>query len=235
MSSPSTSKPDSSTQGPPQLSKSLSKSVLGLLLFALVTAGAVSTTRLLTAERIEDNRAQAAARLLTELAPSELGYQIQLDNPLLLDAAPELGQANPFVAYLAYRNQQPALLLLPVIAPDGYTGNIELLVALHLDGEIRGVRVTRHLETPGLGDKIEVQKSDWIHSFAGRSLKDPQPSSWTVKKEGGEFDQFTGATITPRAVVRAIKRSLIWQQEEATQLQRLLDQHRRSVQEESEA
>jgi len=200
----------------PSLSSSLRKSIVGLVLFALVTAGAVSVTKLLTAERIEDNRALAAARLLLELAPPEEGYQLDIDQTIQLPAAPELGHQEAFSAHLAYKDDQPALLILPVIAPDGYTGNIELLVALKPDGRVQGVRVTRHLETPGLGDKIEEQKSDWIHSFVGRSLEDPEPEGWTVKKEGGDFDQFTGATITPRAVVHAVKRSLIWyQQQEA--------------------
>jgi len=198
----------------PSLAKSLRKSMLGLLLFALVTAGTVSTTQLLTKERIESNRAEAAARLLYELAPPEAGYELDIDQPLVLPAAPKLGQRNEFLAHLAYKEGQAALLLLPVIAPDGYTGNIELIIAIKMNGQVKGVRVTRHLETPGLGDKIEVQKSDWIHSFAGRSLTDPQPEGWTVKKEGGEFDQFTGATITPRAVVRAVKRSLLWYQQQ---------------------
>ncbi|WP_404418549.1 electron transport complex subunit RsxG [Marinospirillum sp.] len=202
----------------PRLGSSLRKSVLGLVLFALVTAGAVSVTKLLTGERITDNRAEAEARLLLELAPPEEGYQLDLDQPLTLPAAPELGHKDAFQAHLAYQNDQPALLLLPVIAPDGYTGNIELLVALQLNGKVQGVRVTQHLETPGLGDKIEEKKSDWIHSFAGRSLENPEPEDWTVKKEGGEFDQFTGATITPRAVVHAVKRSLIWYQQEKGQL-----------------
>ena len=219
----------------PRLSQSLRTSIVGLLLFALVTAGAVSTTRFLTAERIEHNRAEAAARLLRELAPPEQGYQVQLDRPLLLEAAPELGQRDAFAAHLAYRDGQPALLLLPVIAPDGYTGNIELLVALYPEGEVAGVRVTRHLETPGLGDKIEVQKSDWIHDFIGRSLSNPEPQGWTVKKEGGEFDQFTGATITPRAVVRAVKRSLEWQAEQTQALQALFEHHTQSTPEEPDA
>jgi electron transport complex protein RnfG len=209
------SQPDNTA---PRLGSSLRKSTLGLVLFALVTAGAVSVTKLMTAERIADNRAQAEARLLLELAPREEGYELNLDQPIILPAAPELGHRDAFPAHLAYRDGQPALLLLPVIAPDGYTGNIELLVALQLNGKVQGVRVIHHLETPGLGDKIEEKKSDWIHSFKGRSLENPKPKNWTVKKEGGEFDQFTGATITPKAVVHAVKRSLIWYQQEKGQL-----------------
>lgn len=218
---------------PPSLADSLKRSLFGLVLFALVTAGTVALTQVLTAEKIQQNRAEAAARLLFELAPPNEGYQLDIDQPLLLEAASSLGQSGPFAGHVAYREGEPRLLLVPVIAPDGYTGRIELLVALHLDGFIQGVRVTHHLETPGLGDKIETQKSDWIHSFAGRDLMDPPPEGWTVQKEGGDFDQFTGATITPRAVVRAVKRSLLWFEEEQQQLMPLIERHA-SEREESE-
>lgn len=99
---------------------------------------------------------------------------------------------------------------MPVVAPDGYSGNINLLVGIDMSGAILGVRVTSHRETPGLGDQIELKKSDWIKSFNGRTLGSPPHSEWNVKKNGGEFDQFTGATITPRAVVKAVQKALIY-------------------------
>lgn len=203
------------------LKKSLTRSVTGLVLFALVTAGAVSFTRMMTSERIEENRYQAAARLLYSLAPQP-EYQLDIRQPVQLPAAPELGHPQPFAAHLAWQGDQLSMILLPVTAPDGYTGRIELLVALHLNGEVQGVRVLDHRETPGLGDKIEERKSDWIHSFDGRSLQNPELSGWAVKKDGGEFDQFTGATITPRAVVNSVKRSLLWLQ--TPEIQQLLSQ-----------
>lgn len=205
----------------PNLKTSLTRSVTGLVLFALVTAGAVSLTRLMTSERIEENRYQAAARLLYSLAP-QTEYQLDIHQPVLLPAAPELGQNQPFAAHLAWQDDQLAMILLPVTAPDGYTGRIELLVALHINGQIQGVRVLDHRETPGLGDKIEERKSNWIYSFDGRNLHNPELSRWAVKKDGGEFDQFTGATITPRAVVNSVKRSLLWLQ--TPEIQQLLSQ-----------
>ena len=93
---------------------------------------------------------------------------------------------------------------------DGYNGNIELIVAINIDNSISGVRVLKHQETPGLGDKVELRKSDWIYSFNGKKLLSEQDSRWQVSKDGGMFDQFTGATITPRAVVKAVKNTLLF-------------------------
>jgi electron transport complex protein RnfG len=86
----------------------------------------------------------------------------------------------------------------------GYAGEMKLMMGITADGKLLGVRVLAHKETPGLGDKIEVKKGDWILRFTGLSLGNPAPERWKVKKDGGEFDQFAGATITPRGVVKAI-------------------------------
>ena len=99
-------------------------------------------------------------------------------------------------------------MLLRAVAPDGYSGSIQLLVAVLADGSLAGVRVLAHKETPGLGDKIELKKSPWIQSFTGKSLQNPDEAGWGVKKDKGQFDQFAGATITPRAVVKAVHHAL---------------------------
>jgi electron transport complex protein RnfG len=112
------------------------------------------------------------------------------------------------VAYRALLDGKPVAVFLQPTAPDGYSGSIKLLVAILENGTIAGVRVLNHRETPGLGDYIETNKSSWIHGFIGRSLGNPEPKLWQVKRDGGVYDQFTGATITPRAVVRAVARSL---------------------------
>jgi len=91
-------------------------------------------------------------------------------------------------------------------------------VAVLADGTLGGVRVVAHKETPGLGDKIEVEKGDWIHSFAGKSISNPDISRWKVKRDGGDFDQFSGATITPRAIVKAVKNTLLYYQEHSQEL-----------------
>ncbi len=99
---------------------------------------------------------------------------------------------------------------IPVVAPDGYSGDIRLLVGILANGELAGVRVLNHRETPGLGDAIETRRSDWIRQFAGLSLDAPPANAWTVRKDGGEFDQFAGATITPRAVIKAVRQALVF-------------------------
>jgi len=110
--------------------------------------------------------------------------------------------------FRARKNNEPVAAVLTSVAPDGYSGSIKILIAVYADGSLSGVRVISHKETPGLGDKIDAQRDDWILQFAGLSLSSPDKSRWKVKKDGGDFDQFTGATITARAVVNAIKRTL---------------------------
>ena len=109
-------------------------------------------------------------------------------------------------------------VLLPVVAPDGYTEAIRLIVGIDPNGRLIGVRVTKHKETPGLGDAVELSKSDWVLSFNGTSLKAPIESEWAVKKDGGAFDQLTGATITPRAIVSAVKRTLTFFEQNKAEL-----------------
>jgi len=115
-------------------------------------------------------------------------------------------------------NGKPVAVLATPVAPDGYSGSIKLLVGVYADGTLAGVRVLAHKETPGLGDAIEATRSDWILTFEGKSLNNPPPKAWAVKKDGGAFDQFTGATITPRAVVKAARQFLIYFQQHKEQL-----------------
>jgi electron transport complex protein RnfG len=110
--------------------------------------------------------------------------------------------------YIARQQGVAVAVIIPVTAPDGYSGEIDLIVGVNADGSIAGVRALRHKETPGLGDKVDLNKSDWILGFNGRSLGNPELSGWAVKKDKGIYDQFTGATITPRAVVAATLRAI---------------------------
>lgn len=119
-----------------------------------------------------------------------------------------LGSEQPIPAFRARKDGQPVAVILVPKALKGYGGPIKLLVGIYYDGRISGVRVLSHRETPGLGDAIEARRSDWIHGFDGRSLDDPGDKGWRVKRDGGQFDQFTGATITPRAIVTAVKNAL---------------------------
>ena len=191
-----------------ELTRSITRGAIGLGLFAVVTVGIVAVTHSVTAESIENNRLASQHRALGQVVPETMHDGNLLDSTITLPAADALGQPREFVAWRARKNGKIQAIILPVIAHDGYSGDISLLVGIDAEGELTGVRVLSHKETPGLGDKIEVPKSDWITQFAGLSLNDPPIDQWAVKKNGGAFDAFTGATITPRAVIGAIKRSL---------------------------
>jgi electron transport complex protein RnfG len=131
-----------------------------------------------------------------------------LTDTILLQDEELLGSAEPLLAHRVRRGGDTVALLLNVVAPDGYGGPIRLLLAVDAQGRVLGVRVLAHRETPGLGDPVEERRSDWIHGFDGRSLGDPPAGRWQVRRDGGDFDQFTGATITPRAVVHAVRDAL---------------------------
>lgn len=190
----------------PELSRSMLKNALVLGLFAVATVGVVSLTQVSTAERIETAQREARAKALAEILPQGSYDNHLLDHPRTV-FDPLLGNKKPTEAYLATLKGQPSAVLLQVTAPDGYSGSIVLLVGILADGQLAGVRAISHKETPGLGDKIEKAKSSWIERFAGTSLKEGE-AFWAVKKDGGQFDQFAGATITPRAVVKAVHKVL---------------------------
>ena len=127
-----------------------------------------------------------------------------------LPADPLLGSEEGIKIYIARKNGDVSGIIFETIAPRGYNGNLDMLVAIDKNGTVTGSRVISHTETPGLGDKVDLKKSKWILSFANKSLENPSLKGWGVKKDGGDFDQFPGATITPRAVVRAVKNTLIY-------------------------
>ncbi|WAJ39097.1 electron transport complex subunit RsxG [Pseudomonas sp. GOM7] len=191
----------------PEISRSMLKNALVLGLFAIGTVGTVALLQQGTAERIAKAEREAQVRALAEILPAGSYDNHLLDNRIELNA-PELGHRSPQSAYLALKGGQPSALILPVTAPDGYSGAIHLLVGIFADGRLAGVRVLSHKETPGLGDKIELAKSDWVLGFTGKSLHNPGEDGWAVKKDRGDFDQFAGATITPRAVVKAVHGAL---------------------------
>ncbi len=192
------------------LAQSIRRSAIGLGLFAVITGGTIAVTQQLTADRIEEQQARAEAAALYEIIPESVHDNNLLNAIILLPPSNRVAIRGPVIARVASQDGEPVGLILPAVAPDGYSGDIHLLVGINLSGEILGVRVTGHRETPGLGDRIELKKSDWILSFEGRSLENPEPRQWNVKKNGGVFDQFTGATITPRAVVRAVEDTLLY-------------------------
>ncbi len=195
----------------------IQKSSQVLALFAIVCTAIVGLVNELTKDRI---KAQAQLQLLGTLhsiiEPSRYNNDITQDcvssnSPLLggSKSSAKDKQANQ-TAYIARKDSTPIAIAITSTAPDGYNGNIELIVAINMDNSISGVRVLKHQETPGLGDKVELRKSDWIHSFAGKKLLSEKDSRWAVAKDGGMFDQFTGATITPRAIVKATRKALLY-------------------------
>lgn len=190
--------------------RAMTRNAVGLALFALITAGTIALTHGLTKDRIASQEERAESRALFQIVPESQHTNDLLSDTLALPATPALGLDQPATAHLIRRDGRITGLIFPVVAPEGYSGGIHLLVGIDRSGEVLGTRVTRHQETPGLGDKIETRKSDWILGFAGKRLGQPPAKEWTVRKDGGAFDQFTGATITPRAVVNAVRKALVY-------------------------
>jgi electron transport complex protein RnfG len=180
-----------------------------LALFGIVGTGIVAVVNEATQERIAQNERAAVLRSLNEIVPKS-AYDNDILNDTTSIADPLLAPEAPVTVYLAHHGGAPVAAVFNAIAPDGYSGPIKLLIGIYHDETLAGVRVVSHRETPGLGDDIEVERSDWILGFDGKSLQNPAPALWRVKREGGAFDQLTGATITPRAVVRAVRDALLY-------------------------
>ena len=197
-------------------SKLVSFSSLKLGITVLVAIAILTLAYQLTRDRIAEQQRRAELRGIMEILPADI-----YDNDILADVIPvqsellgDSPESNRPAAlenrkiYRARKNGQPVAAVMQVTAPGGYNGNIELLVGVLLDGRLSGVRVTSHKETPGLGDGIELRVSEWVLAFTGKSLGQPPADRWKVERDGGDFDQFTGATITPRATVAAVRKSL---------------------------
>lgn len=177
----------------------------GLLLgfVALICTAVSSGIYFLTKEKIEQAVAEQQRKLLAEVIPSEY-----FDNDLLNNCRISQHKEIDKIC-IGKKNQKTSVYALEATAPDGYSGNIRLFIGMTPQGEILGVRVLEHKETPGLGDKIETRINNWILSFNNQKITRENLHDWAVKKDGGKFDQFAGATITPRAVVNQVKRSAL--------------------------
>ena len=176
--------------------------------FALLASVLLGVTNCSTEDTIQQRLNEDLIKSLEEVVPAALHDNDMLKDTLTVPSADFNIGAKETTVYLAKKAGKINAVCFKFIAPDGYSGAINMIMGVDRDGNILGVRVLSHKETPGLGDKIEVAKSDWILSFAGRSLDNLTPVQWAVKKDGGVFDQFTGATITPRKTVQAIHRGL---------------------------
>ncbi len=191
--------------------KSMSRNGAILAIFALATTGAVTLTQIATKDKIKQQEQATLMRSLTEVMPSH-AYDNQLTANCIEINDAFLGHSKTTNAYRTQKEDKMTGIILETTAPDGYSGKIEILSAIYVDGTVAGVRVIKHKETPGLGDKVELARSSWILSFNNKKPLSEKDPTWAVKKDGGQFDQFTGATITPRAVVNAVKRASLYVQ-----------------------
>jgi electron transport complex protein RnfG len=207
-----------STDSSPTLGQSMFKSAWGLSIFAIITAGLIALTQVGTQEKIAQQIKQARSKALLEIVPLQQFNNDLLEDAFWLDPNIALGLSDPAEAFIATLDNIPTHIILPLIAPEGYSGPIRLVLSIDIGGTIKGLRVIEHKETPGLGDKIDLKKSDWILGFNKRSLDNTPSEAWRVKKDDGEFDQLTGATITPRAIVRAVYQALIFYRDNKTAL-----------------
>jgi Na+-translocating ferredoxin:NAD+ oxidoreductase subunit G len=197
---------------------SMQKNGLILAAFALVTTGLIALTDFFTGPVIAEQQRNELQKTLNSIIPPDWhDNDLEHDCTLVVSSA-LLGNAEPKTVYRARLDGQPQALAIETMTPNGYSGAIRLIVGVDADGTISGVRVLEHRETPGLGDKIERRISDWILSFDGKSLTDNNQTRWAVRKDGGDFDQFTGATITPRAVVESVRKALVFVTERQSEL-----------------
>ena len=197
------------------LKQSISRNGILLAAFALATTFVIAGTYLGTKTQIQQNIRDAQQKALIEIVPKNRHNNSMLDDSKAVADAAQLGLRETKHLFVARQNGLAVAAILPVTARDGYTGDIDLIVGINTDGSVAGVRVLSHRETPGLGDAIDLKKSDWVLSFKGKDLDN---SNWNVKKEGGDFDQFTGATVTPRAVIHAVKRALEYYRQHQAQI-----------------
>ena len=200
---------------PPTAAKMAVRTAVILFLFVVTFTGLLSGAYLWTLPTIEAAASEEKMKLINEVLPAEHYDNDLLKDALQIAATPALGQDGASTAYVARKGGRTSAVVLEAIAPDGYAGKIRLLIALDADGALLGVRVTQHKETPGLGDYIEPKKDKnkerpWITQFNGLKPAATEEREWKVKKDGGRFDSFAGATVTPRAVIKAVRKAAVY-------------------------
>ena len=199
--------PDDIPEAPKQR-QSIAVPAAKLALIAAVLTVVLVSIANFTRDRIARNQQAWIKQHLDMLVPPQSYDNDPLTDTLQVSSPDLLGTATPVTAYRMRRAGTPVAVAIRAVAPDGYRGPLELLVVIAPDGKLIGVRVIRHNETPGLGDAFENRDADWLTRFRGLSLTNPPQQRWTVRRDGGDFDAFTGATITPRAIVKAVRRTL---------------------------
>jgi len=192
--------------------KTILKPALTLAVFGLAGVLILSTVNQQTLERIADNERKALMQLLMEVVDAS-SHDNDLLNDIITLPAETINSSEAVTVYRARKQGKPSAAIFVTHTLKGYNGSIKIIIGIRVDNTVSGVRVVQHKETPGLGDKMETRKSPWIFAFNNTSLQNPQLPQWGVKKDNGYFDQFTGATITPRAIVGAVRDVLIWTNE----------------------
>lgn len=190
------------------MAKAAIHTAANLLFFTLIGTAMLALTYKLTRSTIALSVEQEKLRLITQIAPPT-AYENDIMKDVIELAADELlGTDRTTVAYRGRIGDKPSIAVLEAIAPDGYGGKVNLIIAIGIDGKIGGVRVVSHNETPGLGDYIEIGKDKWITIFNGRSMEEQPDKDWKVRKDGGQFDYRAGATVTPRAIIKSVHKAL---------------------------
>jgi electron transport complex protein RnfG len=193
-----------------RIARSTLQTAVNLVFFAVLATAMLTSTFYLTRDTIAKSEERAKLKLISQIVPGALFDNDIMQDKLSLPASELLGTADTTVAYRARLRGEPSIVVLEAVAPDGYSGKIALILAVRADGRLAGVRVVTHKETPGLGDYIEIGKSLWITVFDGKSRELYQDADWKVKKDGGRFEHMAGATVTPRAVVKAVHKALVY-------------------------
>ncbi len=199
----------------PSATRLSTRTAVILVLFTIAFTALMGLTYQATKAPIDASALEEKLRLIGEVLPRNAYDNDLLKDRIDLPPTPALGLDQPSLVYRARRQGAPVAVVIEAAAPDGYSGRIDLLLAVRYNGEIVAVRVTRHKETPGLGDYIDIRKDKnkarpWITQFNERGFASVPAAEWHVKKDGGRFDQVTGATISARAVTNAVGRALAY-------------------------
>jgi electron transport complex protein RnfG len=190
--------------------KGIAKSGLTLAFIAAICTTLVAATYQWTREPIEENRQALLEQSLTPALANVMFDGNVTESMLVLEAPHGLPGTDDAIVYRVYSGADPVAALFAVTARNGYAGPIRILLGVRYDGEVSGVRILEHRETPGLGDRIVSTRSDWVFQFDGRALGNPPVEDWALRTDGGEFDQLTGASVTPRAIIQAIRETLLY-------------------------
>lgn len=193
-----------------RIARSTLQTAINLVFFAVLGTTVLASTFFMTHDAIVKSEEGEKLKLISQIVPTELFDNDIIQDKLDIKPSELLGTDDVTTAYRARLKGEPSAVVLEAIAPDGYSGKIWMILAVCANGELAGVRVVAHKETPGLGDYIELPKSPWIKGFDGKSRAVYKDADWKVKKDGGQFDYMAGATITPRAVVKAVNKALIY-------------------------